>query len=87
MDKVTIGDGRLVKRLPEITLDVDGIAQGYTVDVISGFLEEEGVSDYMIEVGGEVYAHSFYRAPFVAVGSHGISIPVAKRNGNRYPPP
>lgn len=44
MDKVTIDDGRLVKGRPEVTLDVDGIAQGYTVDTIGGFLEEEGIT-------------------------------------------
>lgn len=35
-------------------LDFNAIAQGYTVDVISEFLEGSGVSDYMVEVGGEV---------------------------------
>lgn len=35
-------------------LDVNGIAQGYTVDLIADFLNEKGVSHYMIEVGGEV---------------------------------
>lgn len=37
-------------------LDFNSIAQGYTVDVIARFLEERGIRDYMVEVGGEVRA-------------------------------
>lgn len=37
-------------------IDFNSIAQGYTVDVVANFLEEKGVSQYMIEVGGEVRA-------------------------------
>jgi len=35
-------------------VDVNAIAQGYTVDVISQYLESNGVQNYMVEVGGEV---------------------------------
>ncbi len=35
-------------------LDVNAIAQGYTVDIIADYLAAKGVSDYMVEVGGEV---------------------------------
>lgn len=37
-------------------IDFNGIAQGYTVDVIARFLEAKGISRYMVEVGGEVMA-------------------------------
>jgi len=37
-------------------LDVNGIAQGYSVDVVSTFLEREGVTNYMVEIGGELMA-------------------------------
>lgn len=41
--------------LPEgYAIDVNAIAQGYTVDVVAGFLKRQGVSNYMIEIGGEV---------------------------------
>jgi thiamine biosynthesis lipoprotein len=35
-------------------LDFNAIAQGYSVDVISDFLEANGVENYMVEVGGEL---------------------------------
>ncbi|MEM9051607.1 MAG: FAD:protein FMN transferase [Bacteroidota bacterium] len=37
-------------------LDVNGIAQGYSVDVLGEFLEREGITNYMVEVGGELRA-------------------------------
>ncbi len=38
------------------TIDVNGIAQGYTVDVLCEYLSRRGIMDYMVEVGGEVRA-------------------------------
>ncbi|MCA1761413.1 MAG: FAD:protein FMN transferase [Cryomorphaceae bacterium] len=37
-------------------VDVNGIAQGYTVDVMSDALKREGINDFMVEIGGEVSA-------------------------------
>ncbi|MGX5819785.1 FAD:protein FMN transferase [Chitinophaga lutea] len=42
---------------PNVRLDFDAIAQGYTVDVIAAWLTSQGIRDYMVEVGGELYAH------------------------------
>lgn len=42
------------KREPAVAFDPNGIAQGYTVDVIALFLQQKGMSNYMVEVGGEV---------------------------------
>ena len=35
-------------------IDVNGIAQGYTVDRIADFLTHRGIVNYLVEVGGEV---------------------------------
>ncbi|MEM7162487.1 MAG: FAD:protein FMN transferase [Bacteroidota bacterium] len=35
------------------SLDFNGIAQGYTVDVLAKTLEDFGISNYFVEVGGE----------------------------------
>jgi thiamine biosynthesis lipoprotein len=53
-NKLHIRGGLLIKDLPCVTLDLNGIAQGYTVDVIAGFLEKKGVKNYLVEVGGEI---------------------------------
>ncbi len=37
-----------------VRLDFNAIAQGYSVDVICDFLHSAGISDYLVEVGGEL---------------------------------
>jgi thiamine biosynthesis lipoprotein len=54
MDKVSIVNGRLIKDNPAITLDVNAIAQGYSVDVVCRFLESLGFRNFLVEIGGEV---------------------------------
>jgi thiamine biosynthesis lipoprotein len=48
---------RLMKKKPCIKVDLDGIAQGYSVDVLADFLEEKGIRNYLVEVGGEIRVH------------------------------
>lgn len=38
-------------------LDFNAIAQGYTSDKIGAFLESRGITNYLVDVGGEVLAH------------------------------
>lgn len=45
---------KLMKRRPCVRLDANGIAQGYSVDVLAGFFEERGIQHYLIELGGEL---------------------------------
>lgn len=54
MYKVGLKDGKIIKTDPRIILDFNAIAQGYSVDVIYGFLEEKGIRNFLIEIGGEV---------------------------------
>ena len=44
------------KARPDVTLDLSGIAKGYAVDEVARLLEERGLADYMVEIGGEVRA-------------------------------
>lgn len=44
----------VVKTDSSVVIDVNGIAQGYTVDVIAEFLLKKGVKDFIVEVGGEI---------------------------------
>jgi thiamine biosynthesis lipoprotein len=47
-------DGIPVKKDPRLTLNFNAIAKGYGVDVIANYLEELGIENYMVEIGGEV---------------------------------
>jgi FAD:protein FMN transferase len=42
------------KREAAVQFDPNGIAQGYTVDVLAMLLQQRGIERYMVEVGGEV---------------------------------
>jgi thiamine biosynthesis lipoprotein len=52
--KIELRDGLLIKSDPRITLDVNAIAQGYTVDVICRAFDKAGITNYLVEVGGEL---------------------------------
>ena len=54
--KIEIVDDRVVKANPNMTLDFNAVAQGYTTDLIGSFLETKGISNYLVDVGGEIYA-------------------------------
>ena len=55
IDKMTWGDSTFV--LTEgVKLDFNAIAQGTSVDLIAILLEEKGILNYLIEVGGELKA-------------------------------
>lgn len=53
-DKIKLEGRRLIKTKPCITIDADGIAQGYSVDVVANFLEQQHITDYVVEIGGEI---------------------------------
>lgn len=54
MDKIRLEGRRLVKKLPGIDIDVNSIAQGYSVDVVYRYFEQLGIQNFMVEIGGEV---------------------------------
>lgn len=46
----------LRKSHPELHVDLSAIAKGYAVDRVAAVLEEAGLSDYLVEIGGELRA-------------------------------
>jgi thiamine biosynthesis lipoprotein len=54
--KIRLEGNTIIKANTGMMVDFNAIAQGYTVDVLAGFLDSRGVSDYLIELGGEVRA-------------------------------
>ncbi|OJV20366.1 MAG: thiamine biosynthesis protein ApbE [Dyadobacter sp. 50-39] len=47
-------DAKEIRTRPGVRLDFNGIAQGYSVDVLGSFLKSRQVSRFMVEIGGEV---------------------------------
>ncbi len=54
MNKIKLENNQIVKEDPRIQLDLNSIAQGFTVDYVSLYLESNKITDYMVEIGGEV---------------------------------
>ena len=53
--------GLLVKKRAQITVDLSSIAKGYGVDVVADLLRSLGYKDYLVEIGGEIYAAGYRR--------------------------
>ncbi|MFT3705483.1 MAG: FAD:protein FMN transferase [Agriterribacter sp.] len=53
-DRIKLQRHRLIKTKSCITIDVNGIAQGYSVDVVADFLEKNKIRNYIVEIGGEI---------------------------------
>lgn len=47
-------NNRLTKELPCLKIDLNGIAQGYSVDVLAGYLQKKGIAHFLVELGGEL---------------------------------
>lgn len=54
LEKITLNEEKIVKKYPGIRMDASSIAKGLGVDLVADYLEGKGVSDYMVEIGGEV---------------------------------
>lgn len=54
MDKVRIKNKRVIKSIPELVLNVNAIAKGYSTDIVADFLIRNDCKDYLVEIGGEI---------------------------------
>jgi len=54
MDKVRLEGDRIIKADPDMFIDVNAIAQGYTVDLVADLIVRSGITHCLVEVGGEV---------------------------------
>jgi thiamine biosynthesis lipoprotein len=72
-------NGLQIGKLKPVKLDFNGVAQGYTVDVIANAFAGLGIRDYMIEVGGEVFAKGL--GPHGSVWRIGVEMPDGLSSG------
>lgn len=52
--KVRLDKGKIVKQDPRTMLDCSAIAKGYGVDVVADYLRQQGVKNFIVEIGGEI---------------------------------
>lgn len=55
-DKVMLSNNRISKTNPNIFIDFNAIAKGYSIDRLAAMLNDKGIENYLIEVGGELVA-------------------------------
>ena len=54
MDKIKLENGKIVKSNPNIVLDFNAIAKGYSVDLVARYFNTMGIKNYLVEIGGEL---------------------------------
>ncbi len=79
--KIKIENGKVVKENPNMTLDFNAVAQGYTTDVISDFLLSKNIDDFLVDVGGEILARG--RKPNGELWKVGIEKPAENKYAER----
>ena len=70
---IAAGNGHLARRERGLTLDLCGIAKGHALDRMAGLLLEAGHGDFLIDLGGELFARG--RHPSGRTWSVGIEDP------------
>ncbi len=79
LERVELRDGKVVKSDPRTMLDCSAIAKGYGVDAVGRKLEQLGVKNYLVEIGGEVRMRG--KNPSGVVWRVGINKPIDDANG------
>lgn len=51
---INIENNKIIKKYPGIKIDFNAIAKGYSVDLLSRFLQRKGIKNFIVEIGGEI---------------------------------
>ena len=54
LDKLNVSDNTLSKTQPDLYVDLSTIAKGYGVDQVAEILIQKGLSQFLVEIGGEM---------------------------------
>lgn len=79
-DKVLLKDGKIHKQHPQTMLDCSAIAKGFGCDLVARMLESHGITNYLVEIGGEVVAKG--KNDKARKWSIGINSPIDDASGN-----
>ncbi len=53
-NKIQLKNGKVIKTYDSIYFDFNAIAKGYAIDIIGRFLESKSITNYLVEIGGEI---------------------------------
>lgn len=54
IEKLVLENNQLIKKEPDLYIDLSSIAKGFGVDKLAEYLESLGVENYLVEIGGEL---------------------------------
>lgn len=78
-DKIWLRNDTLYKSKPEVMVDFSALAKGFGVDEVSRFLMAKGIKQFMVEIGGELFASG--SKPFDEDWLVGIEKPIDDPSG------
>lgn len=55
-EKLKLDNQTIVKQDARVFIDFNALAKGYAVDVFANFIENKGIVNYLVEIGGEISA-------------------------------
>ncbi len=82
-NKVQLKNKSIIKENEDIFLDFNAIAKGYCVDVISDFLEQKEIDNFLVEIGGEMVSRGLNKSTNNS-WKVGISDPVKPDSPNYF---
>lgn len=71
---VALENNKIIKKDPRIMLDCSAIAKGFGVDAVAHLLENKGIKNYMVDIGGEVVVRG--KNPKMNAWQIGINKPI-----------
>ncbi|OYX20410.1 MAG: hypothetical protein B7Z16_06675 [Algoriphagus sp. 32-45-6] len=79
-EKITETDSGFFAAEPGVKLDITGIGEGYAIDQLCAVLDQAGIENYMVEIGGEMKAKGL--SPRGVAWSIGVEDPQQAELGN-----
>lgn len=73
----------VIKMQPNLTLNLSAIAKGYAVDMVTKALFDKGYKDFLVDIGGEIYAAGA-RNEKEQGWNVGIAVPAEKEYENSF---
>lgn len=82
MKHTRLNGSRIIKNDPRVRFDFSAIAKGYGCDMAGAMLRRNGVSSYLVEVGGEIAAAG--KSPSGGLWTVSIDRPLSDPDGGRH---
>jgi len=79
--KIDLFKNVIIKKDPRIKIDFNAVAQGYSVDMIGKYLESKNITNFLVDIGGEVIARG--EKPNGDMWKVGIEKPAQNANDSR----